>query len=71
MIIIGVIHPYLAAATDEVCCLVQEVAWRSKESNGNDDIEAEQHSALEVIRFAVLNGISDYQNGYGESDGLD
>lgn len=71
MKVVDVIQSCLVAAADKICCLVQEVSWRSKESNGNDNVEAEKHGAFEVVWFAVLNGISDNQNGHGECNSLD
>lgn len=61
----------LVATSDEVRCLVQKVTWRSKEGDSNDDVEAEQHGALEIVGLAILDGVGDDQNGHGESDSLD
>ena len=49
----------LVAATDEVRCLVQKVTGRSKESDSNDDVEAKQHGAFEVVGLAILDDVSD------------
>lgn len=61
----------LVAAANKVCCLVQEIAWRRIESYSNNDVEAEEHGAFEVVRFAVLNGIRYDQNRHGESNSFD
>lgn len=50
---------------------IHGISWRSVKGDGNNDVEAEQHGAFEVVGLAVLDGVGDDEDGDGKSDGLD
>ena len=50
---------------------VHGITRRSVEGHGNNNVKTEQHGAFEVVGLAVLDGISDDEDGNGKSNSLD
>ncbi len=51
--------------------LVQRLAGGYPEGQGDDEVEADKHSALKVVALAILDGVGDDQHAEGEGDSLE
>lgn len=49
----------------------QGIAWGNVKGQGNDEVQAEQHGALEVVGPAVLHSIGDDHDGEGKGNRLE